>query len=78
MGLCALLALVFLELHGPTGQVLELNPAEISSLREPLDLTLGHRHWVKGTNCVVVMTNGGFIGVTEDCSTVVHKLGEIK
>jgi hypothetical protein len=74
MTLVQFLALVFVELHGPTGQVLEINPAEVSSLRQPLDAALGHRHWTAGTKCIVVMTNGGVVAVAEDCPTVVQKM----
>jgi len=74
MGLAEALVMVFVELHGPTGQVLEINPAEISSLREPIDLNT--RHWAKGTRCIVVMSNGGFIAVSEDCPAVVQKIGK--
>jgi len=76
--LALILALVFVELHGPTGQVLEINPAEVSSLREPLDESVGRHHWGRGTHCVVVMANGGFNAVAEDCATVLKKLEQVK
>lgn len=70
---CKAFAMTLVELHGPTGQRLELNPAEVSSLREPIDIK---GHWARGTHCIVVMANGGFIAVTEDCDTVKQKLQE--
>jgi len=70
--LCAVLALTFVELHGPSGQVLELNPSEVSSIRAPIDV--GSGHWAKGTKCIVVMTNGRLNAVVEDCATVIQKL----
>jgi hypothetical protein len=65
-------ALVFVELHGPSGHPIEVNPAEVSSLREPMDIPSGH--WTKGTRCIVVMTNRMFYGVAEDCTTVERML----
>jgi hypothetical protein len=72
MWLSAQLVLTLIELHGPTGQVLEINPALVSSLRQPIDTQ--RQHWGQGTHCVVVMSNGGFIAVAEDCPTVLDKL----
>jgi len=71
MYLCVALVLALIELHGPTGQLLEINPAAVSSVRQPIDVS---GHWAKGTRCILVMTNGGYISVSEDCPTVVDKL----
>jgi hypothetical protein len=65
----AIIALV--ELHGPSGQVLQINPAEVSSLRAPVDAT---GHWGEGTRCVIVMTNGRSNAIAEDCDTAARKL----
>jgi len=56
--------------------MLEVNPAEISSLRQPLDIA--NHHWARGTKCIVVMTNGTFIATSEDCPTVVNKVQQAK
>lgn len=64
-------ALLFVELHGPTGQTLYVNIAEISTLRQPVE---NSSHWAKGVRCVLVMTNGKFLAVAEDCATVKRKL----
>lgn len=76
MRLASLLAISLVELHGPTGQLIEINPAEVSSLRTPLDsnFTTSQRHWAKGAHCIIVMSNGGFIAVAEECATVRDKL----
>ena len=63
--------IILVELHGPTGQLLEVNAAEVSSLREPLDV-LGH--WAHGAHCIAVMTNGRTIALAEDCATAKAKL----
>ena len=59
---------VLLRLHGPAGQEIDVNPNEISSLREPQKGT--EDHFAKGTRCLVKMTNGNTNGVSEDCPTV--------
>lgn len=69
--LCAGLVLVLVELHGPSGQIVEINPAEVSSVRQPLDV---RGHWMQGTKCIIVMSNGGYIATSEDCPTVTQKL----
>jgi hypothetical protein len=69
--LAAGIALV--ELHGPTGQVLEINPAEISSVRTPV-VGAAHQHWGQGTRCILVMSNGRTNAVIEDCAAVVRLL----
>src|SRR5262249_37312395 len=70
----SLLALLFIELHGPTGQTLYVNAAEISMLREPTAQALAAQHWAKGVHCIIVQTNGKFLAVAEDCATVRSKL----
>jgi hypothetical protein len=70
-GILLLAAITLVELHGPSGQRIEINPAEISSVREPLDFKT---HWAAGTRCVIVMSNGRYIAVAEDCLTAAQKL----
>jgi hypothetical protein len=75
-----MLAIAFVALvglHTPNGHVFEINPAEISSAREPLDLGRG-RHWADGTHCVLVMTNGRFNAVAETCAEVESKMEQTK
>jgi len=67
--LVALSAIVhFMELHTPDGIPIEVNVAEISSIRVPKDSP--DAHLVDGVNCVLFMTNGKFISVTETCKQV--------
>jgi uncharacterized protein YlzI (FlbEa/FlbD family) len=68
-------AITFVELHGPTGRIIVLNSAEISSLREPLDT---NAHWARGVRCIIVMTNGKYIAVLEKCTAVEQKLNDGK
>lgn len=62
----ALLTLV--ELHGPNGQRYFINPAEITTIREPINSDL--RHFGSGTHCVIFITNGKFLAVRETCDEV--------
>ena len=57
-------------LHAPDGQEIELNPREISSIREPREEDRQVHHDI---NCIVTMTNGKFFGVIENCKDVVEK-----
>lgn len=62
-----------LELHGPDGQVVYVNPLEISSLRAPTAVDL-HRYFPRGTHCVVSTTNGKFVASVETCAAIRDKL----
>jgi uncharacterized protein YlzI (FlbEa/FlbD family) len=64
--LTAFLAIVLVELHGPDGQRYYVNPAEITSIREPI----AKEHFAHGTRCVIVMTSGKFISTREGCDEV--------
>jgi hypothetical protein len=70
----ALSLVVFVQLLEPGGGILYVNPDEVSSLRSPRDL---NGHWVAGTKCVLVMTNGKFNALGEDCGTAHRKLAPI-
>jgi hypothetical protein len=61
-------ALVFISVHGPTGQEIELNIEGIASLRMPDDRIEGHV--APGTNCVVFMTDGKFVPTQETCAEI--------
>ena len=59
-------------LHGPNGQVIYVNPALVTSVREPQGLERGH--WTQGTRCLVIMVNNRMITVREPCADVLIKL----
>jgi len=75
MMLGAILALTLVEFHAASGQLIEINPAEVSSLRAPLDIK---GHWAPGVHCIIVMSNGGFNGVAESCAAAEQKLQDAK
>ena len=67
--LCATLAgLDLIEMHGPEGQRVLVNPATVTSIRAPLKA--GDKFLPRGTRCVVLMTNSRIIAVREDCEAV--------
>ena len=60
-----------IQLTAPTGRQVYINPSEISSIREPVDVA---GHWPSGVKCVVLMGNGRFNAVAEGCDEVRRKL----
>jgi hypothetical protein len=65
---------VFLELHGPDGQMIKVNVDQITSLRTPQ--TSAGDHFAKGVKCLLKMTNGNTNGVTETCNIVLQMIKE--
>jgi hypothetical protein len=58
-------------LHFPDGYPVTINPAHVVSLRETSEQS-GHenRLLVRGAHCVIGLTTGKFIAVTESCRDV--------
>jgi hypothetical protein len=65
----------FILVHAPGGVDVSLNVEEISSIRKIADI--GEHHH-KDVRCVVVMTNGRFIGVVEPCMDVIKLIADVK
>jgi len=65
MTLAELFALSLITLHGPNGQEIDINPNEVSSVRDISVATEGH--FGKGVRCLLFMTNGKVIGTAETC-----------
>lgn len=63
-------------LDGPGGQKIFVNPREVTSIREPRGM--GQQHFAPGTRCVVFMSNGNILAVTESCSAIRDRLDEIE
>ena len=68
------LVVVFLELHGPNGQVIDVNPNEVSSLRVPQ--AGSSEHFAKGVQCIIKMTNSNINAVVETCQAVLQMIEE--
>ena len=75
MFLIPVTALYLLSVHGPDGNLIDVNPAEISSIREPR--RAGNQHFAPGTRCLVYMTHGHFIATTETCVDIVHQISAL-
>lgn len=61
-------SVALIELHGPQGQRFFVNPAMITSIREPIGKD--RQHFETGMRCVVMMTNGKFVPARETCDEV--------
>jgi hypothetical protein len=72
--LVVIVALKLVLLHGPGGQIIEINPDQVVTLREP---RMFEGHIPPGTNCVVNMADGKFNLVQEACATVRDMMEEI-
>jgi hypothetical protein len=69
-----IVAILLVQLTGPDGsQRIDINANEVTSIREPR--ADAGEHFAKGTHCVIVMTSGTFVAVSEDCATVRQRLG---
>jgi hypothetical protein len=55
-------------LHGADGREVDVNPAEITSLREARSDDPGERHFVSGAHCLINLTDGKFVAVAETCA----------
>jgi hypothetical protein len=64
--------------HGPTGQEIDVNITEISSIRRPeaYENEPG-THFAKGTKCILAMSNGKLINTLEDCAEIIKKISEV-
>ena len=70
-GFWILAILQLIELHGPNGQRIEVNVAQISSIRGTGVLSTPHKgHFHSDVHCILTMTNGNFNAVTETCEQV--------
>jgi hypothetical protein len=71
MDIVTLIAVQLITLTGPDGQVIELNPLSVATLRT----VRGTDHFVSGTRCIVFTTDGKNVNVGETCQKV-HELLE--
>jgi len=60
--------LIFIQLHGPGGQTIDINPDQITSLRMPQ--AGKEEHFGKDVHCIVKMSNGASNAVVEDCALI--------
>ena len=67
--------LSLITVHAANGDDMQLNTNEISSIRQPRD---AETHWGPQVHCVVVMSNGKFVGTLEDCATIIRLLTKVE
>lgn len=70
--LVLLTGLKLIELTGPDGQHIEINPSEIVSLRAPRD----SEHFAPGISCLVSTADGKYVGVVEGCEVIARSMAE--
>jgi hypothetical protein len=58
-----------LQLHGPGGQVIDINPDHITTLRQR-HLGKLEEHLAKEVRCIIKMSDGSFNLVVEDCELI--------
>ena len=63
-----LIAASLIVLHAPDGQVIYLNPDQVTNLRKPRGVNEGH--FIRGTNCLVFTTDGKYFSTVEHCIEV--------
>jgi hypothetical protein len=69
-GVVITIVLELLQLTGPDGQHVEVNPAEIVTLRE----VTKNEHFAPGTKCLIHTSDGKFVAVQETCEKVHEQL----
>lgn len=66
------LALVLVQLHGPNSQTIWVNPQEVVSVRAPRAAD----HFGGQVRCLIEMTDGKFVNVTDTCDDVIAVTGK--
>jgi hypothetical protein len=62
----AQIVLTLIRLTGPEGQVIEINPQQVVSVRSPRST----EHFGPGVKCLISTADGKFTTVVEPCSKV--------
>jgi hypothetical protein len=69
-----LLVLTLIVLHGADQREIDVNPTEITSLREGSD----SQHFTKGLRCLVNLSDGKFVAVLESCAAIRMMIAKIE
>jgi len=67
-----LIAASLIQLQAPDGQIIYVNPDQITNIRKPRGIDQGH--FVKGTNCLVFTVDGKYFAIVEPCEEVRNKM----
>ena len=71
-----IIALHLVQLTGPNGQRIYINPVDVVTIRQP---TAGADHFHAAVQCVIFTVDGRWLGVVESCDNVerlIEKYGE--
>ena len=71
-----ILALALVTFSGPDGQRIDVNPADVVTVRQPRGSESDH--FDPDIKCLISTVDGKFIAVTTDCATVRQRLGMSK
>jgi hypothetical protein len=65
--LALVIAMQLVQLTGPNGQVIYINPVDVVTIRQP---TVGADHFHTAVKCVIFTVDGRWLGVVESCADV--------
>jgi hypothetical protein len=65
-------AILLVAFNGPAGQRIDVNPAEVTSVREPS--VANKTYFAEGVRCLIGLVNGRFVAVADNCMEVRQKL----
>jgi hypothetical protein len=65
-----LLGVLLIVLHTLDGREIDVNPDQITSMREAREDSADDKAFTKGVRCMINTTDGKFVSVVEDCATV--------
>lgn len=71
LAITMMIAQTLIELTGPDNQVIEMNPAEIVSMRVPRHTD---DHFAKGIHCIIFTSDSKYTSVQESCREVADKI----
>jgi hypothetical protein len=61
--------------HGPGGQEIRINVAEITSIRQVREK--GDSHFAPDVHCLIFVDSGRFVAVTESCLQIVDMIAQM-
>jgi hypothetical protein len=69
-----ILLTVLVVLHTLDGREIDINPAQVTSMREARDDNADNKAFTDGVRCMINTTDGKFVTVIEECRAVRRKL----
>ncbi|UGY16371.1 hypothetical protein HAP48_0002045 [Bradyrhizobium septentrionale] len=72
--LAAVVALRLVSFHGPDGYAVEINPDQVTTLRASREADQQSKFFTSEVHCMIGLTDGKFVTVSESCEEVRSKL----